>query len=183
MAPRIRAIDVRTGLTEEELRALLDHMARRTGVRRVEAGSGPRIEFTPADEPVAELTSGGELRPVEPNVLRIGTPESYVHEVVAANLTIPSTPDDKEGVREVTEDEARGVELPRVIRYRRKHGKKDREEVGFDLGTAPNLIRAEGGIDLKALVAMLVLRVRALEREVAELRDAMTGRGGGGSAP
>jgi hypothetical protein len=32
------------------------------------------------------------------NVLRIGTPENYVYEVVAANVTIPSRREDKEGV-------------------------------------------------------------------------------------
>jgi hypothetical protein len=105
-----------------------------------------------------------------------------VHEVVAANVTIPSRPEDKEGVRPVPESEAKRMNLPAVIRYRRKSG-RPREEVGFDLDSAPDLVKAEGGIDLKALVALLVLRVRALEREVEMLRDAVGGRGRGGSAP
>lgn len=182
MAPRIRVTDARTGLTEEELKALLERTSIELGVRRTVDESGARIGLAPAGEPIAELTSDGVLRPIEPNVLRIGTSESYVHEVVTANVTIPSRMDDKENVREVSEDEARQAPLPRVIRYRRKIGRQ-REEMGFELETAPDVIKAEGGIDLKALVALLVLRVQALEHEVAELRNAVKGRGAGGNAP
>jgi hypothetical protein len=122
------------------------------------------------------------LKPVEPNVLRIGTPENYVHEVIAANVTISSRTEDKEGVRPVPEEEAKSMNLPTVIRYRRTVG-RPREEVGFDLDSAPDLVKVEGGIDLKALVALLVLRVQAMEREVERLRKAVDGRGHGGSAP
>jgi len=69
-----------------------------------------------------------------------------------------------------------------VIRYTRVVG-RPREKIGFDLNSAPDLVKAEGGIDLKALVALLVLRVQALEREVERLRNAMGGRGREGSAP
>ncbi|MEM0374793.1 MAG: hypothetical protein QXP43_00600 [Nitrososphaerota archaeon] len=182
MLPRIRVVDGTTGLGEDELRALIDRAAAELGVRRVEDEGGGRIEFAPAGEPVAEITSGGVLRPVAPNALTIGTPENYVYEVVTANVTIPSRKDDKENVREVSEDEARQAPLPRVIKYRRKIGRQ-REEMGFELETAPDVIKAEGGIDLKALVALLVLRVQALEHEVAELRNAVKGRGAGGNAP
>jgi hypothetical protein len=178
----MKIVDARTGLSEEELNALEEKVAAWTGVRRVADENGSRVQIAPAEGPVAEITAEGELRPVEPNVLRIGTPESYVHEVVAANVTIPSRPEDKEGVRRITEEEAKDVNLPAVIRYRRKSG-RPREEVGFDLDSAPDLVKVEGGIDLKALVALLVLRVRALEREVEMLRDAVGGRGRGGSAP
>jgi hypothetical protein len=180
MTPRMKIVDARTGLGEEELGALEERVTEWTGVKRIADESGNRIQIAPAEEPVAEITAEGELRPVEPNVLRIGTPESYVHEVVAANVTIPSRPEDKEGVRPVPESEAKN--LPAVIRYRRKSG-RPREEVGFDLDSAPDLVKAEGGIDLKALVALLVLRVQALEREVEMLRDSVGGRGRGGSAP
>jgi hypothetical protein len=182
MTPRMKIVDAGTGLSEEELGALEEKVTEWTGVRRVADENGNRVQIAPSDEPVAEITAEGELRPVEPNVLRIGTPESYVHEVVAANVTIPSRPEDKEGVRRITEREAKDVNLPTVIRYRRKSGKR-REELGFDLDSAPDLVKVEGGIDLKALVALLVLRVRALEREVEMLRDAVGGRGRGGSAP
>jgi hypothetical protein len=182
MTPRMKVVDAETGLSEEELRALKEKVAAWTGVRGVADESGDRVQIAPAGEPIAEITAEGELRPVEPNVLRIGTPESYVHEIITANITIPSRPEDKEGVRRITEREAKDVNLPAVIRYRRRSGRR-REEVGFDLDSAPDLVKAEGGIDLKALVALLVLRVRALEREVEMLRDAVGGRGRGGSAP
>jgi hypothetical protein len=178
----MKIVDARTGLGEEELGALGEKVAEWTGVRRVADENGSRVQIAPAEGPIAEITAEGELRPIEPNVLRIGTPESYVHEVVAANVTIPSRREDKEGIRPVPESEAKRMNLPAVIRYRRKSG-RPREEVGFDLNSAPDIVRTEGGIDLKALVALLVLRVRALEREVEMLRDAVGGRGRGGSAP
>ncbi len=182
MDPRMRIVDAKTGLSEEELRALEEKVTEWTGVKRIADESGNRIQIAPAEEPVAEITAEGELRPVEPNVLRVGTPENYVHEVITANITIPSHPKGKEGVRPVPESEAKRMNLPAVIRYRRKSG-RPKEEVGFDLDSAPDLVKVEGGIDLKALVALLVLRVRALEREVEMLRDAVGGRGRGGSAP
>jgi hypothetical protein len=182
MTPRMKVVDTRTGLSEEELSALEEKVTEWTGVRRVADENGNRVQIASAEGPVAEITAEGELRPIEPNVLRIGTPESYVHEVITANVTIPSRSEDKEGVRPVPESEAKRMNLPAVIRYRRKSGRR-REELGFDLDSAPDLVKAEGGIDLKALVALLVLRVRALEREVEMLRDAVGGRGRGGSAP
>lgn len=182
MTPRMKVVDAETGLSEEELGALEEKVAAWTGVRRVADENGNLVQIAPAEGPVAEITAEGELKPVEPNVLRIGTPESYVHEIITANITIPSRPEDKEGVRPVPESEAKRMNLPAVIRYRRRSG-RPREELGFDLDSAPDLVKAEGGIDLKALVALLVLRVRALEREVEMLRDAVGGRGRGGSAP
>jgi hypothetical protein len=169
MTPRMRIVDERTGLGEEELGALEERVTEWTGVRRVADENGNRVQIAPAEEPVAEITAEGELRPVEPNILRIGTPESFVHEVIAANITIPSRPEDKRGIRRVTEGEAKDVNLPTVIRYRRKSG-RPREEIGFDLDSAPDLVKVEGGIDLKALVALLVLRVQALEKEIEELK-------------
>jgi hypothetical protein len=169
MTPRMKIVDARSGLGEEELRALKEKVTEWTGVRRVVDESGSRVQIAPAGEPIAEITAEGELKPVEPNVLKIGTPESYVHEIITANITIPSRPEDKEGVRRITEREAKDVDLPAVIRYRRKSGKR-REEIGFDLDSAPDLVKAEGGIDLKALVALLVLRVQALEKEIEELK-------------
>ena len=108
--------------------------------------------------------------------------EGIVHEVVAANVTIPSRPVDKENVREVTEVEVKGANLPAVIRYRRRVGEQ-REEIGFDLDTAPDIVKTDAGIDLKALVALLVLRIRSLEREVERLKGAVDGRGRAESAP
>jgi len=182
MSPEIKIIDTRTGLSEEVLSALSEKVNAWTGVKRVTDETGSRVQIAPAEGPVLEITSQGELKPVDPNALRIGTPESYVHEIVAANVTIPSRRDDKEEIREVTEEEAKSTSLPSVIRYRRKHGKA-REEIGFDLDTTPDIVKTDAGIDLKALVALLTLRVRALEREVEWLRNAVDGRGRGGSAP
>jgi hypothetical protein len=167
--PHVEIHDAETGLPLDVSQKLKQMIAERTGVRRVTDENGNRVQIAPSEEPVAEITAGGELRPVEPNVLRIGTPESYVHEIITANVTIPSRPKDKEGVRPVPESEAKRMNLPAVIRYRRKSG-RPREEVGFDLDSAPDLVKVEGGIDLKALVALLVLRVQALEKEIEELK-------------
>jgi hypothetical protein len=180
--PTVDIYDAETGLPLDTALKLRLKVAEWTGVRRVADENGSRVQIAPTEGPIAEITAEGELRPVESNVLRIGTPKSYLHEIITANITIPSRPEDKEGVRPVPESEAKRMNLPAVIRYRRKSG-RPREEVGFDLDSAPDLVKVEGGIDLKALVALLVLRVRALEREVEMLRDAVGGRGRGGSAP
>jgi len=182
MAPQMKIIDAKTGLSEDVLSALNEKVTGWTGVKRVADGNGSRVQIAPAEGPVLEITAQGELKPVEPNALRIGTPESYVHEVVAANVTIPSRPVDKENVREVTEEEVKGANLPAVIRYRRRVGEQ-REEIGFDLDTAPDIVKTDAGIDLKALVALLVLRIRSLEREVERLKGAVDGRGRAESAP
>ncbi len=174
MTPRMKVIDSKTDLGTEELTALGERVIEWTGVRKVADKSGSRIQIV-FENPVLEITAQGELNPIESNVLRIGTPESYVHEVVTANVTIPSRRDDKEAIRPVTEEEAKDANLPAVIRYRRKDGKK-REEIGFDLDTAPALVKSGEGIDLKALVALLVLKVKALELEVERLKNAVDGR-------
>ena len=139
MSPEIKIIDTRTGLSEEVLSALSEKVNAWTGVKRVTDETGSRVQIAPVEGPVLEITAQGELKPVEPNALRIGTPESYVHEVVAANVTIPSRRGDKEAIREVTEDEIKSVDLPAVIRYRRTVGEQ-REEIGFDLDTAPTVL-------------------------------------------
>jgi hypothetical protein len=167
--PTVEIYDAETGLPLDTALKLRQKVVEWTGVRRVADENGSRVQIAPVGEPIAEITAEGELRPVEPNVLRIGTPESYVHEIITANVTIPSRPEDKEGVRPVPESEAKSVNLPAVIRYRRKSG-RPREELGFDLDSAPELVKVEGGIDLKALVALLVLKVQALEKEIEELK-------------
>jgi hypothetical protein len=167
--PAVEIYDAETGLPLDTALKLRQKVVEWTGVRRVADENGSRVQIAPAGEPIAEITAEGELRPVEPNVLRIGTPESYVHEIITANVTIPSRPEDKEGVRPVPESEAKSVNLPAVIRYKREPGRR-REELGFDLDSAPELVKVEGGIDLKALVALLVLRVQALEKEIEELK-------------
>jgi hypothetical protein len=167
--PTVEIYDAETGLPLDTALKLRQKVVEWTGVRRVADENGSRVQIAPVGEPIMEITAEGELRPVEPNVLRIGTPESYVHEIITANVTIPSRPEDKEGVRPVPESEAKSVNLPAVIRYRRKSG-RPREELGFDLDSAPDLVKVEGGIDLKALVALLVLRVQALEKEIEELK-------------
>ena len=167
--PAVEIYDAETGLPLEATLKLKQKVTAWTGVRRVEDENGSRVQIAPAGESIAEITAEGELKPVEPNVLRIGTPESYVHEVITANITIPSRPEGKKGIRRVPESEAKGVNLPTVITYTRTEGRR-REELGFDLDSAPDLVKAEGGIDLKALVALLVLKVQALEKEIEELK-------------
>ena len=194
---QIRIIDQETGLpleVAEKLRARFrEHADKITALEAKTTEIANAVDNlqvrTASIESIADgvkivnvVFSPDRIAPESPNVLRIGTPESYVHEVVAANVTIPSRPVDKENVREVTEEEVKGANLPAVIRYRRRVGEQ-REEIGFDLDTAPDIVKTDAGIDLKALVALLTLRVRALEREVEWLRNAVDGRGRGGSAP
>jgi hypothetical protein len=185
--PRVEVLDFETGLpleVAEKLRARFrEHEDKITALEAKTTEIANAVDNlqvrTASIEPTADgvkivnvVFSPDRIAPESPNVLRIGTPESYVHEVVAANVTIPSRPVDKENVREVTEEEVKGANLPAVIRYRRRVGEQ-REEIGFDLDTAPDIVKTDAGIDLKALVALLVLRIRSLEREVERLRNAL----------
>ena len=194
---QIRIIDQETGLpleVAEKLRARFrEHADKITALDTKTTEIANAVDNlqvrTASIEPTADgvkivnvVFSPDRIAPESPNVLRIGTPESYVHEIITANVTIPSRRDDKEEIREVTEEEAKSTSLPSVIRYRRKHGKA-REEIGFDLDTAPDIVKTDAGIDLKALVALLVLRIRSLEREVERLKGAVDGRGRAESAP
>jgi len=194
---QIRIIDQETGLpleVAEKLRARFrEHEDKITALEAKTTEIANAVDNlqvrTASIESIADgvkivnvVFSPDRIAPESPNVLRIGTPESYVHEVVAANVTIPSRPVDKENVREVTEEEVKGANLPAVIRYRRRVGEQ-REEIGFDLDTAPDIVKTDAGIDLKALVALLVLRIRSLEREVERLKGAVDGRGRAESAP
>jgi len=194
---QIRIIDQETGLpleVAEKLRARFrEHEDKITALEAKTTEIANAVDNLQVRTASIESTADGvkivnvvfspdRIAPESPNVLRIGTPESYVHEVVAANVTIPSRPVDKENVREVTEVEVKGANLPAVIRYRRRVGEQ-REEIGFDLDTAPDIVKTDAGIDLKALVALLVLRIRSLEREVERLKGAVDGRGRAESAP
>ena len=194
---QIRIIDQETGLpleVAEKLRAhFREHADKITALDTKTTEIANAVDNlqvrTASIEPTADgvkivnvVFSPDRIAPESPNVLRIGTPESYVHEIITANVTIPSRRDDKEAIREVTEDEIKSVDLPAVIRYRRTVGTQ-REEIGFDFDTAPELIKTDAGIDLKALVALLVLRIRSLEREVERLKGAVDGRGRAESAP
>ena len=70
-----------------------------------------------------QLTSDGVLKPVEPNVLRIGDNSSYLNDTVTANITIASSAKDKYHVEELDEKELEKIVLPRPRKYRRITGK------------------------------------------------------------
>ena len=153
----MRRYDVETGLLPEAEAAL----KARIGVR-VEGG---KIVFFLGDLVIAELTVEGVLRGLEPNVMELGDWENYLHKIITANIIIPSRPDTKENVRPVNPTDL--PPLPDVIEYERIGGKRGRE-VGFDSETAPDMVKTpEGDIDLKALIALLILHVKKLEEELA----------------
>ncbi|RLE78547.1 MAG: hypothetical protein DRJ51_09375 [Thermoprotei archaeon] len=45
------------------------------GIRKVSDENGDRIELAPSQEFIDQLTSDGVLKPVEPNILRVGDDE------------------------------------------------------------------------------------------------------------
>jgi hypothetical protein len=95
-----------------------------------------------------------------PNMLAIGSPENYVADVIAGNITIVSSRELKEEVRDVSDSEL-DVELPRPKKYRRDANSP--EEFGFVAEEMPESVRRLGGYDLKAVVAILAYKVSRLE--------------------
>jgi hypothetical protein len=95
-----------------------------------------------------------------PNMLAIGSPENYVADVIAGNITIVSSRELKEEVRDVSDSEL-DVELPRPKKYRRDINSP--EELGFVAEEMPESVRRLGGYDLKAIVAILAYKVSKLE--------------------
>jgi len=106
-----------TGTTAGEI--IRDLASLEAGVDVTNVDDGPSltapwsIENAPALRVMLDVAKGTNyyLRMKPGRVLHfkpktVGTPENYVHEVVAANVTIPSRPEDKEGVRPVPESEA-----------------------------------------------------------------------------
>jgi hypothetical protein len=96
-----------------------------------------------------------------PNKLVIGSPENYVADVIAGNITIASSRGLKKEVRDVSDAEL-DVELPRPKKYRRDENSP--EELGFVAEEMPESVRRLGGYDLKAVVAILAYKVSRLEK-------------------
>ena len=139
------------------------------GIRKVSDENGDRIELTPSQEFVAELTSDGVLKPMEPNVLKIGDDEEYLNDVVTANITIPSAAEFKENIREL-DPSLLDVELPSPKVYERAEGRGG-VEIGFLAEELPEFLRRGRGYDLKALIAILALKVSRIEQELSRLKS------------
>jgi len=138
------------------------------GIRKVSDESGDRIELTPSQEFTAQLTSDGVLKPMEPNILRVGDDEDYLNDVVTANITIPSLSKFKEGVRDL-DPSMLEIRLPSPKIYERVDGRGGME-IGFIAEELPEFLRRGDGYDLKALVAILALKVSRLEEELSKLK-------------
>jgi len=153
---------------EEELkRRLLAIEGGGVGVRKAGDEDGGRLEFIPKDEAVAQLTSDGVLKPVEPNVLRIGDQENYLNDVITANVTIASSAGSKGMVREL-DPSLLSVKLPTPKIYERMEGRKE-VEIGFIAEELPEFLRRGDGYDLKALVAILAWKITKIEETLSEL--------------
>ena len=137
------------------------------GVRRISDENGDRLEFIPRDEAVAQLTSDGVLKPIEPNVLRIGAQENYLNDIVTANITIASSAKSKGSVRE-PDPSMLSVKLPTPKIYERIEGRKE-VEIGFIAEELPEFLRRGDGYDLKALVAILAWKITKLEEALSKL--------------
>ena len=139
------------------------------GVKKVSDEDGDRIEFAPSDEFVAELTSDGVFKPIEPNVLKIGDDEAYLNDVVTANVTITSVSSSKENIREL-DPSMLDIKLPSPKIYQRVEGRGG-TEIGFIAEELPEFLRRGNGYDLKALIAILALKVSKLEEELSKLKS------------
>jgi len=193
--PRVEIIDPETGMPVEvaerikqRLRALEDENARlrmeneelkrrvgeieagALGIRKVADESGERIELAPGGEFIAQLTGDGVLKPIQPNVLRIGDGDAYLNDVVTANITVASSMKDKKDIADV---DFSGVALPAPKKYRRAKG-REREEIFFLAEEVPDILRAGDGIELKALIAFMAWKLNQLEQKMEELKKAKT---------
>jgi hypothetical protein len=137
------------------------------GIRKVADESGERIELAPGGDFITQLTSDGVLKPIQPNVLRIGDGDAYLNDVVTANITVASSIKDKKDIADV---DFSGIVLPRPKKYKRAKG-REREEIFFLVEEMPSILRAGDGIDLKALIAFMAWKLNQLEQEVAKLKS------------
>ena len=139
------------------------------GVKKISDEDGDRIEFAPSDDFVAKLTSDGVFKPIEPNVLKIGDDEAYLNDVVTANVTIASASSSKENIREL-DPNMLDIKLPSPKIYQRVEGRGG-TEIGFIAEELPEFLRRGKGYDLKALIAILALKVSKLEEELSKLKS------------
>jgi hypothetical protein len=137
------------------------------GIRKVSDESGERIELAPGGEFTTQLTGDGVLKPIQPNVLKVGDDEAYLNDVITANITVASSIKDKKDMADV---DFSGVALPAPKKYRRVKG-REREEIFFLAEEMPDILRVGDGIDLKALIAFMAWKLNQLEREVAKLKS------------
>ena len=139
------------------------------GVKKISDEDGDRIEFAPSDDFVAKLTSDGVFKPIEPNILKIGDDEAYLNDVVTANVTIASASSSKENIREL-DPSMLDIKLPSPKIYQRVEGRGG-TEIGFIAEELPEFLRRGKGYDLKALLAILALKVSKLEEELSKLKS------------
>ncbi|MHC1624069.1 MAG: tail fiber domain-containing protein, partial [Candidatus Methanospirareceae archaeon] len=128
-----------------------------------------RIELAPSNEFITQLTSDGVLKPIAPNVLKVGDDENYLNDVVTANVTVASLSRFKENIREL-DPKLLEAELPTPKMYERTEGRKE-TEIGFIAEELPEFLRRGNGYDLKALVTFLAWKVKRLEAMVRKLTE------------
>jgi hypothetical protein len=151
----------------DELRRRIDEIeAGALGIRKVLDENGGRIELAPGGEFITQLTDDGTLRPIQSNILKIGDDDAYLNNVITANITVASSMEDKE---DITDVDFSNVTLPAPKKYRRVGGVEG-EEVFFLAEEMPDILRKNGGIDLKALVAFLAWKMRQIEQKLEDLR-------------
>ena len=132
------------------------------GIRRVSDENGDRIELAPSQEFIAQLTSDGVLKPVEPNILRVGDDENYLNDVVTANITIPS-------LSKFLDPSMLEIRLPSPKIYERVEGRGG-VEIGFIAEELPEFLRRGSGYDLKALVAFLAWKS---QKDLENLKESL----------
>jgi len=131
------------------------------GIRKVSDENGDRIELAPSNQFITQLTSDGVLKPIKPNILKIGDDENYLNDVITANVTIASLSKFKENIREL-DPSMLEIELPTPKIYERAEGRKE-AEIGFIAEEMPEILRRNGGYDLKALIAILAWKIKRIE--------------------
>jgi len=138
------------------------------GIRKVSDANGDRIELAPSQEFITQLTAEGVLKPIEPNVLKIGDQDIYLNDVITANITVASLSKSKENIRDL-DPKLLNIKLPAPKIYERVEGRGGME-IGFIAEELPEFLRRGDGYDLKALVAILALKVSRLEEELSKLK-------------
>ena len=138
------------------------------GIRKVSDANGDRIELAPSQEFITQLTAEGVLKPIEPNVLKIGDQDAYLNDVITANITVASLSKSKENIREL-DPKLLNIKLPTPKMYERIEGRKE-TEIGFIAEELPEFLRRGSGYDLKALVAFLAWKT---QKDLENLKESM----------
>ncbi len=138
------------------------------GIRKVSDENGDRVELAPSDQFITQLTADGVLKPIAPNILKVGDDENYLNDVVTANVTVASLSKSKENIRDL-DPKLLKIKLPAPKMYERVESKGGME-IGFIAEELPEFLRRGDGYDLKALVAVLALKVSRLEEKLSKLK-------------